>query len=95
MIHRIHRSLLLCLVLLSATAFAQKSRTFPKKSVEVCSLLTSAEIESVLGEAAKQAKSSTQPGGGLLRSGGSPEMVSSLSCWVESMRGIDCSSDQV
>ncbi len=64
----IQRSLLLCLVLLSAAAFAQKSKTPPKKSVEVCSLLTSAEIESVLGEAAKQAKSSTQPGGGMLMS---------------------------
>jgi hypothetical protein len=52
---------------------AQKSKTSqvpvsPKKNVEVCSLLTSAEIEAVLGEAAKQTKSSTQPGGGLLMS---------------------------
>jgi hypothetical protein len=39
-----------------------------KKNVEVCNLLTSAEIEAVLGEAAKQTKSSTQPGGGLLMS---------------------------
>jgi hypothetical protein len=52
---------------------AQKSKisqvpASAKKNVEVCNLLTSAEIEAVLGEAAKQTKSSTQPGGGLLMS---------------------------
>src|SRR5205809_6100803 len=39
-----------------------------KTNIEVCNLLTSAEIQAVLGEAAKQTKSSTQPGGGLLMS---------------------------
>ena len=33
-----------------------------KTNIEVCNLLTSAEIQAVLGEAAKQTKSSTQPG---------------------------------
>jgi hypothetical protein len=64
----IYRLFLPCLVLISAAAPAQKSKTPPKKNVEVCNLLTSAEIESVLGEATKQTKSSTQPGGGLLMS---------------------------
>jgi hypothetical protein len=68
MIHRSLATLVLCLVLFSAAAPAQKSKTHAKKNVEVCSLLTSAEIEAVLGEAAKQTKSSTQPGRGLLMS---------------------------
>jgi hypothetical protein len=61
-------TLFLCLVLFSAAAPGQKSKTPQRKNVEVCSLLTSAEIEAVLGEPAKQTKSSTQPGGGLLMS---------------------------
>ena len=68
MIQRSLATLILCFVLFSAAAPAQKSKTPAKKNVEVCSLLTSAEIQSVLGEAAKQTKSSTQPGGGLLMS---------------------------
>jgi hypothetical protein len=73
MIHRSLATLVLCLVLFSAATPAQKSKSprvpaSAKKNVEVCNLLTSAEIEAVLGEAAKQTKSSTQPGGGLLMS---------------------------
>ncbi|HEV3038173.1 MAG TPA: hypothetical protein VHA33_10395 [Candidatus Angelobacter sp.] len=68
--------LLFCMFLICATPAhstptAQKSkrpRSSSTTSIEVCNLLTSAEIQAVLGEAARQTKSSTQPGGGLLMS---------------------------
>jgi hypothetical protein len=73
---------LLCLFLVYAAPLStaqnpagsiQKSKspraaTSAKTNIEVCNLLTNTEIQAVLGEVAKQTKSSTQPGGGLLMS---------------------------
>jgi len=39
-----------------------------KEKIDVCTLLSSAEIEAVQGEAVKETKASTQPSGGMLMS---------------------------
>jgi len=45
-----------------------KAPASAKPNIEVCNLLTGSDLQAVLGESAKQTKSSTQPGGGLLMS---------------------------
>lgn len=62
---------LICAASAQSTQTPEKSKppkASAKTNIEVCNLLTNAEIQAALGEAAKQTKSSTQPGGGLLMS---------------------------
>ena len=62
--HRFAFPLLSCvLIFVASTAGAAKE---PNAPIDVCSLLTSEEIQGVIGEAVKESKSADQAEGGFL-----------------------------